>query len=312
MRRVSAQICSTQNENPQVSAPPQPRPQNRGPTQEALTCRTYDEVEGDLAMWSAQEDTPVYRSGRTWRLVSRDDVWDLVSPLVTPTDLARFHTVAARVLREADPALEVEPPRRFMAAVVGEPLTYSPRLRAGLAGTATFFAGYVGDQRLRDGDTGEEHADRVVRDVLDGINAEHTGRAWQSLIDVLPLLAEASPQTFLRTVEEGLAGDDPPVATLFMDDATASLPGVTSPHIHLLWALMVLCWSEADVSRAAMVLARLAAMDPEPDARTRPRPAGCLADVFSLWSPPRPRRRGRSAWPSWAGCAPGGRGSPGP
>jgi len=96
---------------------------------EALTCRTYDEVEGDLAMWSAQEDTPVYRSGRTWRLVSRDDVWDLVSPLVTRTDLDRFHTVADRVLREPDPALDVGPRRRFMAAVIGEP----PRTRPGCA-----------------------------------------------------------------------------------------------------------------------------------------------------------------------------------
>jgi hypothetical protein len=105
------------------------------------------------------------------------------------------------------------------------------------------------------------------------------------LVDVLPLLAEASPQSFLRAVEEGLAGDDPPVAALFMDSETASLPGITSPHIRLLWALMVLCWSEDDVSRAAMVLARLAMIDPEPDARSRPRPAECLADVFSLWSP---------------------------
>ncbi len=125
----------------------------------------------------------------------------------------------------------------------------------------------------------------MVRDVIDGINADPAGRAWQSLADVLPLLAEASPQSFLRAVEGGLAGDDPAVATLFMDGETASLPGVTSPRIHLLWALMVLCWSENDVSRAAMVLARLATIDPEPDARNRPRPAGCLADVFSLWSP---------------------------
>lgn len=273
---------------------------------EALTGRTYDEAEGDLATWSAQEDTPVYRSGRTWRLVSRDDVWDLVSPLITPTDLSRFHAVATQVLREPDPALDVQPRRRFMAAVVGEPPAYSPRLRVGLAETAAFLAGHVGDRRLRDGDTGDEHADRVVRDVMDGINADSTGRAWQSLVDVLPLLAEASPQTFLRAVEEGLAGDDAPMATLFMDSATASLPGVTSPHIYLLWALMVLCWSEVDVSRAAMVLARLAGIDPEPDARNRPRPAGCLADVFGLWSPhtsaPWPLRlaivdRLRSRWP---------------
>jgi hypothetical protein len=253
---------------------------------EALTRLTYAEVEGDLAAWSTQDDTPVYRSGRTWRLVSRDDVWDLVSPLVTRSHLDRFHEVAARILREPDPALDVEPSRRFMAAVVGKPPAHSARLRAALAETAAFLAGHVGpNRRLRDGRTGEEHADRVVRDVLDGINADITGRAWQSLVDVLPLLAEASPQSFLRTVEEGLRGDDPPVATLFMDSETASFPGITSPHIRLLGALMVACWSEGDLSRAAMALARLAAMDPEPDARSRPRPHGCLADVFSLWSP---------------------------
>jgi hypothetical protein len=178
---------------------------------EALTGRTYAEVEGDLATWSTQEDMPLSRSGRKWRLVSRDDAWDLVSPLITRTDLARFHEVAARVLREPDPALDVEPHRRFMAAVVGEPPTYSARLHESLAETAAFLAGHPDDEHvLGDRATGKEHAYRVVGAVTKGINADTTGRAWQSLADVLPLLAEASPQCFLRAVEEGLSGDDPP------------------------------------------------------------------------------------------------------
>ncbi|MGO8892997.1 MAG: hypothetical protein ACLP8X_11110 [Streptosporangiaceae bacterium] len=48
------------------------------------------------------------------------------------------------------------------------------------------------------------------------------------------------------------------------------------------------------MSRVAATLARLAKIDPEPDANTHPRPAGSLADVFNLYDPqtsvPLPRR----------------------
>ena len=252
---------------------------------ERLTGRLYDDVEDDLAMWAAQEDMPLYRSGRTWRLVSRDDAWSLVHSLVTPAHLCRFHMVAAEVLREPDPALDVEAHRRFMANVVGEPRTYSHRLREGLVETAAFLAGHVGDEPLHDGLTGKEHASRLVSAVTEHANADATGRAWQSLDDVMPLLAEAAPQVFLRAAEDGLRGDDPPVASLFLDSESAALPGVRSPLVPLLWALQVLCWSPDDFSRATGVLARLAVVDPEPDANSRPRPAGCLAEAFSLWAP---------------------------
>jgi hypothetical protein len=252
---------------------------------EQLTGRSYAEVEEDLAIWSAQDDVPLYRSGGTWRLVSRDDAWDLVHSLVTPTDLARFQAVAAEVLQEPDPALDVAPHQRYMTAVVGRTPTYSPRLRGSLAEMAALLAGYVGDRPLEDRLTGREHAHRLVSAVTENANADPTGRAWQSLADVMPLLAEAAPQVFLAAVEDGLRGDDAPVASLFMDSETSAVFGTTSPHVRLLWALQVLCWSPKDFSRAAFVLARLAALDPEPDGRSRPRPGGCLAEAFSLWAP---------------------------
>ena len=168
---------------------------------ETLTGRPYAEIEGDLAIWAAQDDAPVTRTGQAWRMVSKEDAWDLVSALITKTTLTQFHDVAARVLEEHDPALDVPAERRFMAAVVGEPRTYSPRLRAGIADTVAFLGGYVADERLNDGATGEQHAQRVVRAVTEHANADPTGRAWQSLADVLPLLAEAAPDAFLDAVD---------------------------------------------------------------------------------------------------------------
>ena len=92
-----------------------------------LTGRDYSDVEGDLAAWSALEDPPLYRSGRIWRLVSKDDTWNLLSPLITRTHLSRFHELAAQVLHEPDPALDAEPQRRFMANIIGQPRTHSVR-----------------------------------------------------------------------------------------------------------------------------------------------------------------------------------------
>lgn len=252
---------------------------------ETLTGRPYTDVEGDLAIWAALDDAPLIRTGQVWRVVSKDDVWDLISALITKTNLNQFHHVAPRVLEEPNPALGVPAERRFMASVVGEPRTYSPRLRQGVADTVAFLGGYASDQRVHDGATGEQHALSVVRAITEHANTDPTGGSWQSLADVLPLLAEASPDVFLDAVDAGLAGDPPLLRSLFLDAELGATFGTSSPHIRLVWALESLAWSSAHMSRAAGALARLTEIDPAPDANIHPRPAGSLSDVFSLYSP---------------------------
>jgi hypothetical protein len=252
---------------------------------ETLTGRTYTDIEGDLASWAAQDDAPVTRTGQVWRVVSKEDAWDLVSPLITKTTLNQFHDVAARVLEEPDPALDVPADRRFMAAVVGKPRAYSPRLRAGIADNVAFLGGYVAKEALNDGATGEQHARRAVRAVTEHANADPTGHAWQSLADVLPLLAEAAPDAFLDAVDVALCGDPTLLRSLFLDAELTPAFGTSSPHIRLVWALESLAWSSTHMSRAAGALARLAEIDPQPDANIHPRPAGSLANVFNLYSP---------------------------
>jgi hypothetical protein len=251
----------------------------------SLAARPYASIETDVAGWSALEDAPLRRSGQAWHVVSKEDAWDLISQLVTPTDLRRFRDVGIRVLQEPDPGLDLPPERRFMAAVVGEPRTYSLTLRGSIADTLAFLGGYSGDARLVDNTTGQEYADRLVWTITRQLNDDPTGRAWQSLADVLPLLAEASPDRFLDAVETGLTGDDPVLQTMFLDGEAATSFGASSPHFSLVWALETLCWSPDYLGRGAGAMARLAEIDPEPHGRSNPRPAGSLANVFSLYWP---------------------------
>jgi hypothetical protein len=190
--------------------------------------------------------------------VSKEDAWGLVSSLIALTDLTRFHDVAPRVLDELDPALDVPLERRFMAAA-GKPRTWSPRLRQGIADTTAFLGGYATDEVLRDRLTGKLRARRVVAAVAGNANADATGRAWQSLTDVLPLLAEASPETFLDAVDTDLRRDEPLLRSLFLDSQLATF-GTSSLHFSLIWALESLAWCGDHMSAAAHALARLAAI----------------------------------------------------
>jgi hypothetical protein len=110
----------------------------------------------------------------------------------------------------------------------------------------------------------------------------------------MPLLAEASPDRFLDAVEASLTGDSPVIGTMFLQSEAASSLGASSPHFALVWALENLCWSPDYLGRAAAALARLADIDPEPEGRSNPRPAGSLAHIFNLYWPqtsaPRQRR----------------------
>jgi hypothetical protein len=229
----------------------------------------------------------VRRSGWTWRVISKLALWDLVSPCITAADLERFHRAAALVLEEPDPVRDVPPERRLMAALEN-PRTYSARLRDSIADTVAFLAGYAGTLELDDGRTGVMHASDLVDAVTKTMATDPSGRAWQSAADVLPLLAEASPDVFLSAVETSAKGDSPPLRAMFMDADTASYFGVSSPHVPLVEALQVLCWHEPYLGRAAAVLARLAGLDPGPRHQHGIRPAHALAGALCLWAPQTP------------------------
>src|SRR5699024_6559501 len=115
-------------------------------------------------------------------------------------------------------------------------------------------------------------------------SADGTGQAWQSLADILPLLAEAGPDAFLDAVGAATPGDNPLLATLFQDNADESgIFSGSTPHSNLLWALECVSWSPDHFGRAVNLLARLDEIDP--GGRMSNRPAASLAAIFRPWHP---------------------------
>ena len=242
----------------------------------------YDSLERDLDEWARLGDPPLHRSGRGWRLAAPIDAWTLLRRTLSAPDLARWSAAVLEVLTEIDPVLDLPPGERPYAGVRGVGRSWSGRLRRGLAQGAAIL-GVAGDERVGGRDTAEEHANHVVYELLAQANADGSGRLWESLSDVLPLLAEAAPDQFLDGVESALSVEPPLLAGMFSDGADTRGWGSSSAHTGLLWALETLCWSPTYLSRAADALARLAEVDP--GGRLSNRPPDSLRRVFLSWRP---------------------------
>jgi hypothetical protein len=246
-----------------------------------LADRPYAEISTLCTRWAAEDDMPVRREGSVWYCVSKPDAWDVLSNLATSGHLTRFRGIAAEVLGTVDPALALEPARRWAAGAFGLSLPWSPQLRTSIAETIAVIATQGGgDRELPGVGTSQELADRIVREVLAAANADRSGQLWSSLSDVLPTLAEASPGFFLDAVDTGL--DSGGLRAVF-DPEAESAPLASPTHSGLLWALEALAWSPDYLGAAAQALARLAQMDP--GGRWANRPDRSLNQIFLPWLP---------------------------
>lgn len=252
---------------------------------EALTGTDYESFREEITgIADSPTDPLVIRTDGAWHLVSAVDAWMLLVPKLTHDDMKRFETIVEMVLAEGDPALELPLDQRWRAPIDGKIRRYSGDLRRGLAQSLALLGIYGGTVGWSGGVSGSDFAAYLVRKLLEWASADGTGKAWQSLADILPLLAEAGPDAFLEAVSTATAGDDPLLGTMFQDhsDEPGFFSGST-PHSNLLWALECVSWSPDHFGRAVDLLARLDKIDP--GGRMANRPAASLATIFRPWHP---------------------------
>jgi hypothetical protein len=243
-----------------------------------LTDGDYDKAMAIASGWLVKPETPFRRRGTEWHLASREDAWIHLAPRVTRVQLDHFAKVAVNVLSEDDPRFELDVEQRVFAAIHGKLPRHSGELREGLAETlALLGADLVPLPALPPG-AAPGYAPRIVRDLLPAGLSSHR---WFTLSPILKLLAEAAPEEFLDAVERDIATPHPALLGLFAGDDGGFFG--SSRHHYLMSALTALVWHPAYLARTALLLARLAMLDP--GGKTGPRPAASLHDIFRPWFP---------------------------
>lgn len=250
---------------------------------ESLFGVSYEHARSELHRVASGHDPIFTVVGGTWGLTSVEDALRFGGRQLDRGDLVALEGAIQSVLGAVDPALELPLEERWLAGVRGKTRIHSSDLRRGLA-TSLALCGALGAS-LEVGGVGalSDWASSVVGQLLRRANEDPSGDLWISLSDVLPLLAEAAPDTFLRAVREGVAATSEPILARMFVDAEADTFSVSSPHTGLLWALETLAWSPEHAPLACQLLARLSEIDP--GGKLSNRPLNSLADVFRPWLP---------------------------
>ena len=221
--------------------------------------------------------TPLELHNGAWTTKRNMKTWEQLGKKLYDDDLDRFEKVAVKALSESNPAFELPGDERYMANIKGKIARYSHNIREGIVdalavmGSCPRLFSHCADNKP------ETVALLVVREVL----TDADWPTWGSLNNHLPLLAEAAPGEFLSAVESALQQNPCPFRELFEQEGTGVMGN--NYMTGLLWALETLAWDEQHLTRVAVILGELDAIDPGGNWSNRPK--NSLTTIFLPWLP---------------------------
>lgn len=236
-----------------------------------------DNFQVPLRNLSVKTNSPISHRGGRWTVNNRLEVWEAVGARFFDDDLDRFAETAIKVLSERDPQFDLKRDERFASAIYGKVLKHTPDLRHGIAETLALLG--TKSQYLISCKQGKPQytANYVVESLL----SKTDWQVWAGLNDVLPLLAEAAPETFLSSLENTLKNNSELFTHIFNEEGSGI--GGRNYMTGLLWALETLAWSSDYFIQVIMILAEMATFDP--GGRWANRPSNSLWTILLPWYP---------------------------
>ncbi|WP_247046271.1 hypothetical protein [Arthrobacter rhizosphaerae] len=250
---------------------------------EKMTRLSVDVIEAELSKW-VDVAAPVFTRVRgAWKVLEPKSSFPSFASRITLDDLRAWELAVQEVLGAVDPKLDLPPKDRWRANLDGKVRSHSTDLRKGIARTAALLSA-LGDKtdRQAGNQSLKGWAELVSRAILERANQDTTGKLWESLVDVVGLLAEAAPDIFMEELDVAVRHGGALDGKLF-GDTSNDFMSPTSPHVYFLWALEALAWSPAYFGAASALLMRLAEMDP--GGKLSNRPVGSLVNIFLPWHP---------------------------
>ncbi len=245
---------------------------------ESLSQQSADQIEATVAEFLQLEDSPIWRSGYSRGVASRRDALFAVAPYLTRNHIQTFTSIAYSVLAEADPTLELSDDEKPFAVLYNKSRLHSDSLRRGLCVSLALLHIHGGDVLQRQ--TGYDPR-RDVESLIRRLLTPLTPDLLYSQQDLLPLYAEAAPETLLAIIEDDLGSVAPATYSLICRGSSGVFG--SCPRSGLLWALEVLAWDPLLFSRVSLILAQLATL-PLLDNWSNTA-FNSLAAVFRFWMP---------------------------
>lgn len=240
---------------------------------ERISGKKYAEYLITLNKWKNFEEAPIIQIGETWRLTAPMDLWTNLSSYLTPNDFQNLLECFISAFNEGNPVIETNEKDKI-ALLYNKKNTFSNWSREGLT-QSLILVSRLGGIKFPN----LEHPQRWVDSIINRLLYNATAELWISVNYELPLIAEASPDSFIEALQNSLSKAQPEVMDMFLEK-----DGVwekASNHTGLLWALENLAWLPEYLRDVSVILLKLAQLDP--GGRLSNRPINSIAEIYKPW-----------------------------
>ena len=223
-------------------------------------------------------DSPLSVKNGIWEIQQQDELLSQLGSQLFDNNIEQFQSLAIRVLQEKDPAFELPVEDRYMANIRGKKTKYSKTLRNGMANGLALLR----SQTKNCPNCSQEKIETICENAIDQLLHNADWVLWGSLNNLLPLLAEAAPNSFYNTVDSAIHSTPCPFDELFSQERSGAL----GAHYltGLLWALENLAWEEEHLVNVCVTLAELDYHDTANSNSTN-RPFNSLTTILLPWLP---------------------------
>ena len=242
---------------------------------EKLSGENPEDYLEKLQTWPSVEESPLIQIGTTWRLTSPLDAWTNLSSLLIKKDFSNLEESFLFAFKNGNPNIDSNQNGLKIQTYFSKEKIFSSWAREGLVQSLILIAIYGDKLKIPNIPSSQTWVENLINKLLN----KASGQLWISLNHELPFIAEASPNIFIKAVNESLSEQDKPIMEMFIEEE--SLMGKTSNHTGLLWALEGLAWIPEYLYDASLILAKLASLDPGGQLANRPK--NSLSEIFKPW-----------------------------
>lgn len=241
---------------------------------EKFSGKTYQEYLKILNRWKSFEESPILQIGQTWRLTAPLDLWTALSNKLSEKDFTNLADFFLMSYQNND-TIEYDDDARFVS-YFNKPKRFSGWAQEGLTQSLILIGQYGLGLELSKLGGPQFWVDKLLEKLLFNSSAEK----WIEYNQKLPLLSEASPDSFFKAVKHSLALEERPIMEMFKENG-GGIFGSSSNHTGLLWALEGLAWLPEYLFDATTILLHLTEFDPGGSLSNRPKKS--LSELYKSW-----------------------------
>ena len=227
---------------------------------EKISGKCESEIKEIVEKFLYVEEPPIIKQKNLiedlYVVVSQFDALFSLGYVINEECLEIYFQQVTHILGAKDPVLELSPDEWWKKDILGKSRSYSNNILSGICESLCILAVYgdvICGEKLRIDIP--MRVDQIVSNLLKDARSER----WLSIRNYLTYLAEASPRSFLESIELDLLKKQPKISTLMR--SIASPIGGQNLRLELLRSLEILAWHQKYFERVVEILLKIQKFD---------------------------------------------------